>query len=104
MKPRIRQQEGERVVTGKKRAGLSKPLAAFPENIGEMIRVGRDLMGWTREELAKQTPFSFETIKNLETGKSRRPKTIRMVVDALNAALEEADEPTVLASGRSKID
>jgi len=52
----------------------------------EQIKVARELLGWTRAELAKRVRLSPGTIGSIETGKSR---TSDQTLLALKKALED---------------
>jgi transcriptional regulator with XRE-family HTH domain len=50
----------------------------------EQIKAARELLGWTRADLAKRTRLSPATIGSIETGKSRSSdQTLRTLKKAL---------------------
>ena len=60
---------------------------------GAHVRVHRQRLGMTQEELAARTGVSVRSIRNLEAGRTGRPRpaTVRLLADAFELAGADRD-------------
>lgn len=59
-----------------------------PASVAQIIRQWRLYMGWSQEDLERQSGVSQKTISSIESGKIDRPqdRTLRAIVEAIAAA------------------
>lgn len=65
------------------------------ESIGEFLVARRKAAGWSQEELAERSTVSVRTIRNLETGSIRKPRSnsVDLLLKALRTAPRTDQEP-----------
>ena len=67
---------------------MSRP--KFPSDLGQLLRLARELKGWSLRELDKQTGVAHAAINQIETGHIKDPsfRTVVRLARGLNVPLD----------------
>jgi transcriptional regulator with XRE-family HTH domain/tetratricopeptide (TPR) repeat protein len=75
-----------------------------PESLAKLLRTWRERAILTQEQLAERAGVSVGTVRGVESGRIRRPRSdsLRLLADGLE--LSEAERSALVASGRGLVD
>ena len=60
--------------------------------LGKVIAGGRKRLGWSQKTFAENSDYVEKTIWSVETGKTKKPQTVRDLFDVINLALKKRGE------------